>query len=85
MACGANLQRFVACKDWTSQQLPRGPFLKQICAHVLSLHPSSLLHRMYQFLSFYQKELTLWMYHNLDTKAGDICLDTELAPAFKVQ
>lgn len=40
---------------------------------------------MYQFLSFYQKELALWMFHNLDTKAGDVCLDTELAPAFKVQ
>jgi hypothetical protein len=46
---------------------------------------ASLPCRMYQFLSFYQKELTLWMYHNLDTKAGDICLDTELAPAFKVR
>jgi hypothetical protein len=40
--------------------------------------------RMYQFLSYYQRELALWLGHNLDTCAADICLDTELAPAFKV-
>jgi hypothetical protein len=39
---------------------------------------------MFQFLCYYQREIALWMYHNLDTRAGDVCLDTELAPAFKV-
>lgn len=39
---------------------------------------------MYQFLCFYQKEIALWMYHNFDTRASDICLDTEHVPAFKV-
>lgn len=40
---------------------------------------------MYQFLCYYQREIALWMYHNLDTRAADICLDTELAAAFKVR
>jgi len=40
---------------------------------------------MYQFLSFYQRDIALWMWHNLDTRAADVCLDTELAPAFKVR
>jgi hypothetical protein len=39
---------------------------------------------MFQYLCYYQRELALWMWHNLDTRAADICLDTELAPAFKV-
>jgi hypothetical protein len=39
---------------------------------------------MFQFLCYYQREIALWMYHNLDTRVGDICLDTELSPAFKV-
>jgi hypothetical protein len=39
---------------------------------------------MFQFLSFYQREMALFTAHNLDRKAADFCLDSELTPHFKV-
>jgi hypothetical protein len=39
---------------------------------------------MFQFLSFYQREMALFTAHNLDRKAADFCLDSELTPLFKV-
>jgi hypothetical protein len=40
---------------------------------------------MFQFLSFYQREMALFAAHNLDRKAADFCLDSELTPLFKVR
>jgi hypothetical protein len=44
----------------------------------------SLACSMFQFLSFYQREMALFTAHNLDRKAADFCLDSELTPLFKV-
>ncbi|GLC64956.1 hypothetical protein PLESTF_000225900 [Pleodorina starrii] len=39
--------------------------------------------RQFQFLSFYQKDMALYMYHSLDRKAADFCPDSELPAVFK--
>uniref|UniRef100_A0A383VVQ9 Uncharacterized protein n=1 Tax=Tetradesmus obliquus TaxID=3088 RepID=A0A383VVQ9_TETOB len=39
--------------------------------------------RMFQFLSFYQREMALFTAHSLDRRAADFCLDSELTPLFK--
>jgi hypothetical protein len=39
---------------------------------------------MFQCLSFYQKEMALWLGHHLDASADGTCLDTEMSPVFKV-
>lgn len=57
--------------------------LPHIAPRTTPLHTPLLL-RMFQFLCYYQREIALWMFHNLDTRSADICLDTELAAAFKV-
>jgi len=40
--------------------------------------------RSFQFLSFYQKEMALYLYNSLDRPVQDMCLDAELQPLFKV-
>ncbi|KXZ44388.1 hypothetical protein GPECTOR_68g359 [Gonium pectorale] len=39
--------------------------------------------RQFQFLSFYQKDIALYMYHSLDRRAADFCPDSELPAVFK--
>jgi hypothetical protein len=39
---------------------------------------------MFQFLCFYQREMAMFVYHNMAKRAADFCLDTELSPVFKV-
>ncbi|GAX83792.1 hypothetical protein CEUSTIGMA_g11217.t1 [Chlamydomonas eustigma] len=39
--------------------------------------------RAFQYLSFYQKEMALYLYHNLDRGMKDMCLDAETQPLFK--
>ncbi|KAG2493602.1 hypothetical protein HYH03_008119 [Edaphochlamys debaryana] len=39
--------------------------------------------RQFQFLSFYQKDMALYMYHSLDRRAADFCPDSELPAVFK--
>ncbi len=41
--------------------------------------------RQFQFLSFYQKDMVLYMYRSLDRRAADFCPDTELPDVFKVR
>ena len=40
--------------------------------------------RSFQYLSFYQKEMALYLYHNMYRGMPDMCLDAELQPLFKV-
>ncbi|KAG2452817.1 hypothetical protein HYH02_002163 [Chlamydomonas schloesseri] len=39
--------------------------------------------RQFQFLSFYQKDIALYLYHALDRQAKDFCPDSELPAVFK--
>eukprot|EP00775_Hariotina_reticulata_P011921 gene11921-12065_t len=39
--------------------------------------------RMFQFLCFYQREMAMFVYHNMEKRSADFCLDTELSPVFK--
>ena len=41
--------------------------------------------RSFQYLSFYQKEMALYLYHNLERQFRHMCLDAELPPLFKVR
>ena len=40
---------------------------------------------MYQYLSFYQRELALYVYHNLDRPVVDFSMDCEIPALFKVR
>ena len=75
-------------------------FLRAICHHALgyvreavrdyedcltfSSSNSTDEQRAFQFLSFYQKEMALYMYKNLDRPVLNFCPDAELQPLFKV-
>jgi hypothetical protein len=39
---------------------------------------------MYQYLSFYQRELALYVYHHLDMPVVDFSMDCEIPALFKV-
>ena len=40
--------------------------------------------RSYQYLSFYQREMALHLYHGFDRDASTVSLDMEMQPQFKV-
>eukprot|EP00210_Caulerpa_lentillifera_P002409 g2310.t1 len=39
--------------------------------------------RQFVILAFYQKEMCLFLHHNLDTPINEFCIDKELSPLFK--
>ena len=39
--------------------------------------------RSFQYLSFYQKEMALYLYSNFDKKTHEYCLDCDIQPLFK--
>ncbi|KAK9817859.1 hypothetical protein WJX72_003273 [[Myrmecia] bisecta] len=73
-------------------------FLRAACNHALGFHLPAVQDyeraltvegntsdetKMQQFLAFYQKEMALYVRHNMDRNVADFCLDREIHPMFK--